>query len=130
MRQQTDKGAPSPVPSSACCRELESSSRVSGSESRHRVFLLLRCLGLRGELPETPPFHEAVLEIIHETGKRFHCHTERNAANEEQTLLPGDAGTDVPSGCRRDTADGRQLETTQNDNYSASTRRGCSDPRQ
>src|SRR5437868_1358882 len=37
MKQQTEKGAPSPVPSSACCRELESSSRVSGSESRHRV---------------------------------------------------------------------------------------------
>src|SRR5437868_8296923 len=46
MKQQTDKGAPSPVPSSACCRELESSSRVSGSESRHRVLLFYTALDL------------------------------------------------------------------------------------
>lgn len=32
------------MPSRACCRELGSSSRVPGSESRHRVVLLLSTL--------------------------------------------------------------------------------------
>src|SRR6266545_4704751 len=93
-------GAPSPVPSSACCRELESSSRVPGSESRHRVVLLLRCLGLYSELPDSPPFRDAFLQLIHKTRERFHHHAERYAANEEQTLLPGHARADEH--CRND----------------------------
>src|ERR1700693_3545061 len=71
---------------------------VPGSESRHRVVVLLRCLGPDGELPETPPFRDAFLKIIHKTRERFHLYTERNATNEQQTLLPGHAGADQHCG--------------------------------
>ena len=73
---------------------------VSGSESRHRVVALLRRLGLYGELPDSPPFRDAFLQLIHKTRERFHHHTERNAADEEQTLLPGHARADEH--CRND----------------------------
>src|SRR6266853_1497889 len=49
-------------------------------------------------LPETPPFRDAFLEFIDKTRERFHHYTERNAANEQQTLLPGHAGADENCG--------------------------------
>src|SRR6516162_6908685 len=97
--KQTDRQEPRRrCPPSACCRELESSSRVPGSESRHRVYALLRCLGPVHHLREPPPLGESLFQAVYKIRERFHHQTENDAADEQQTLLPGHASADEHRG--------------------------------
>ena len=98
MKQQTDR---SPVSGALPLPVAVNLNQVPGCQARRAVtgfIAFLRSLGSIHHLREPPPVGEGLFQAVYKIRERFHYQTEDDAADEQQTLLPGHAGADEHRG--------------------------------